>query len=84
MSNDGIVIITYLIITACFFAFALWDESKDDGKIKTDSDLLILMVTCWPVWFPMMIAGLTAHYLSKGVTKLISKLAEYRASKQGK
>jgi hypothetical protein len=78
MSNDGIAIIAYLIITACFFAFALYDESKDDGKIKTDSDLLILIVPSWPVWVPMLIIGLIAHYLSKGVTKLISKISNWR------
>ena len=83
MINDEIVITAYLIITACFFAFALWDESKPNGKIKTDPDLLIIMVICWPVVIFMMITGLIAHYLSKGIGLVISTITKIRVSRQG-
>ena len=83
MNNDTIAIIAYLIITGCFFVFALWDESKPNGKVKTDGDLLIIMVTCWPIWIPILIAGLIAHYLSKGIELLISTITKIRLSRQG-
>lgn len=78
MSEDGIIIVSYLVITACLFVFVLWAESKDDGKIKTDRDLLCVMVVTWPVWIWMLFAGLLAEWISKGVAKLITKIAKWR------